>query len=152
MPISPYLRRLREQIGHELIVLPSVTACIPGHDRSLLLVRHSEGPWVAPGGAIEPDERPLDALKRETFEETGLHVHPKSLVGVYGGPEFKVTYRNGDQVSYIMTVYLCEQVDQQPRPDGDEIREVAYFRPPELRNLQLSSWIHTILPDVYSII
>jgi ADP-ribose pyrophosphatase YjhB (NUDIX family) len=89
--MSTHLRHLRERIGHDLITLPSVTACVLDPAARMLLARHAEGVWVPPGGAIEPNERPLDAVRRETREETGLGVEPHDLVGVFGGPEFQVT-------------------------------------------------------------
>jgi 8-oxo-dGTP diphosphatase len=53
----------------------------------LLLVRASghlavAGMWFLPGGGIEHDETPEDALRREVHEETGLLVGEPSLLGV----------------------------------------------------------------------
>lgn len=57
--------------------LPSVSAHIFDDAGRLLLVRHRDGDaWSTPGGFIEPDERPSDAVVRETWEETGLMVCP----------------------------------------------------------------------------
>jgi 8-oxo-dGTP diphosphatase len=73
MPMPPDLRRVRERVGHELLVLPAVTG-------DVLLVKQADGgEWAAPGGAIEPDEMPYDAVVREVREETGLDVAPGSL-------------------------------------------------------------------------
>src|SRR5262249_13715290 len=106
MPISGHLARLRAQVGQQLLVLPSVTAAVRDDAGRLLLVRHSNGGvWVAPGGSLEPDELPADAVVRETWEETGLLVEPVRLTGVYAGPEFRVRYANGDEVTYVMSVF-----------------------------------------------
>lgn len=71
--ISDYLRRLREIVGRELLVLPSVTAAVLDDDRRILLVRVADRDrWVLPGGAVDPDERCLDAVVRETREEAGV--------------------------------------------------------------------------------
>ena len=40
--MSSYLRRLREKIGHDLLVLPSVTVLLFDADRRVLLARHSD--------------------------------------------------------------------------------------------------------------
>ena len=48
------------------------------HDNKLLLVRRSNEPrlgyWDIPGGFCEEAEHPINAAKREVFEETGLQV------------------------------------------------------------------------------
>jgi ADP-ribose pyrophosphatase YjhB (NUDIX family) len=46
--------------------------------RGTVLHRHRKlGIWVQPGGHVDPGERPAEAARRETFEETGLDVvHP----------------------------------------------------------------------------
>ena len=133
--MSAHLRRVRERLGHDLITLPSVTACILDDTGRLLVARHSEGVWALPGGAIEPNERPLDALCREAWEETGLRVQPRELIGVFGGPEFQVTYRNGDQVSYVTAAYLCRVLAGKPTPDRDEVHELRYVHEHELADL-----------------
>jgi len=106
MPMSPYFRNLRAKVGHDLLILPSVTIIVYDDQRRILLARHGDtGVWVAPGGAIEPGERPAETAVRETEEETGLIIRPARILGVYGGPEFQVNYANGDQVTYVMAVY-----------------------------------------------
>jgi 8-oxo-dGTP pyrophosphatase MutT (NUDIX family) len=61
-----------------------------------------------PFGWIEPNEKPADAAVREMWEETALLVKLTRILGVYGAPEFLVTYGNEDRVTYIMTVFECE--------------------------------------------
>ena len=57
---------------------------------------------------------------REVWEETGLHVAPTRILGLYGGPECHVRYRNGDEVSYLMVVFEARVIGGHPRPDGVE--------------------------------
>ncbi len=147
MPISDYLRQLRRRIGSDLLLMPSATVLVFDDRDRVLLVRNSEtGIWVAPGGAMDPFESPADAAVRETWEETGLWVAPVRLMGVFGGPpEFLVTYSNGDQVSYIMTVFEGRVIAGEPHPDGTETTEVAFFSSAELAQIDVAPWVHAIL-------
>ena len=146
MPMSEYVRRLRAAVGPMLLEAASVSVVIRDQDGRVLLARHSEGDvWVTPGGAIEPLETPADAAVRETWEETGLEVELVQLIGVFGGPEFVVTYGNGDRTSYLMVVFEARAELGGERPDGDEILELRWFSDDELRALPLTDWMREVL-------
>jgi ADP-ribose pyrophosphatase YjhB (NUDIX family) len=150
MPPSDYVSRLRQQIGHGLLVLPSVTGVIRDEKDRILLVKHSGArSWVAPGGSIEPDESPADAVVREVHEETGIVVEPVRILGVYGGPDFQVHYENGDRTSYVMTVFECQYCAGQLQPDGVETLECGYFSKDELE-LNVSPWVRIVLKNAFS--
>src|SRR4051794_22531041 len=101
-----YIQSLRAKVGHDLLLVTSVTIVVFDDAGRVLLVRHNEGDvWVLPGGSIEPPESLADAVVREMWEETGLWVEPMRVLGVYGGPDFLVTYANDDQVAYQMIVF-----------------------------------------------
>jgi 8-oxo-dGTP pyrophosphatase MutT (NUDIX family)/predicted kinase len=131
--ISPYVRHLRERVGHDLLLLPS-TAVLPRDDAGrILLVRLIDsGNWATIGGAVEPDETPRDGAIREAEEEAGVTVELGEILGVLGGPEYAVTYLNGDESAYVVTVFDATVISGNPRPDEDETSEVGWFRPEEL--------------------
>ena len=133
MGASPYIRRIRERIGTDLLLLPAVSVLVWDEQDRLLLVRGSDsGTWQMVGGAVEPGESPWDAARRETTEETGVHVALSRIRGVIGGPRFQHTYPNGDQVAFVSTVFDARIVSGTPVPDDDEVTEIAWFGPAEL--------------------
>lgn len=149
MPISEYLRGLRSKVGSTLLLISSVTGLVFDRDRKVLLIRHANGGvWVAPGGAIDPDEAPQDAVVREVWEETGLVVEPVRLCGVFGGPEFRVTYTNGDEAAYVMVVFECRAIGGELRVDREEALEARYVAASELQSVNLSTWARALLPPL----
>ena len=52
----------------------TVTAFVSIPGRTLLHWHHKVGLWLPPGGHIEPNENPVQAVVRETLEETGMQV------------------------------------------------------------------------------
>ena len=104
--MSDHVRRIRRLVGSELLILPSVSVLVRDDENRVLLVRHADsGRWGLIGGAVEVDERPEAAAIRETQEEAGVLVDLTGLVTVLGGPEFRVTYPNGDRAAYVSAVY-----------------------------------------------
>jgi 8-oxo-dGTP diphosphatase len=149
MAMSPYLRLIRERIGNDLIVLPSVAAMVLDERRRVLLVRDSfSGNWSSPGGAVDPDESPSDAAVREAFEETGYEVELLRVLGIYGGPGYRLTYANGDVVSYVSIAFAARVVGGAARPDGDETSDVAWFTEAELATLPLTVWGREMSADL----
>jgi 8-oxo-dGTP pyrophosphatase MutT (NUDIX family) len=151
MPMSEYMRDVRNAVGSVLLEVPSTSVIVRDDAGRVLLARHSEGNvWVTPGGAIEPLETPADAAVREVWEETGLHVELTRLLGAYGGPEFVVTYGNGDRTSYLMVVFEGKVLGGRQHPDGEEILEVRWFEERELDDLGLSDWMREVLADAFA--
>jgi 8-oxo-dGTP pyrophosphatase MutT (NUDIX family) len=133
MPISPYMRALRAKIGQDLILQPGVAGVIINADGQVLLqLRSDDRTWGLPGGAMEPGEEPAETLVREIREETALEVVPERIVGVYGGPDFRVRYANGDEAAILSITFACRPVAGEPRVNDDESLEVRYFAPDAL--------------------
>ncbi|HUF13790.1 MAG TPA: NUDIX domain-containing protein [Longimicrobiales bacterium] len=146
---SQYILQLREKVGHDLLVLPSVTILLFDDDQRLLLVRHhNRGLWVAPGGMVEPDEDPAVTARREMREETGIEVVLVRMLGVFGGPEFRVRYQNGDEVGYVMAVYEARSSGGRPRPDQVETLDIGFFSREQIETMETASWLPVVLREV----
>lgn len=136
MPISPYLRALREKIGTTLLEVPTAAAVVfDNRDRVLLVKHHDGGQWTTPGGILEPHETPADAAVRETWEETGVMVELTHVIGVFGGPSCETIYSNGDRIAWVATVFAARIVHGEPRADGEETLEARFVERGELATL-----------------
>ena len=51
----------------------------PIEDKVLLHWHNKVKAWLPPGGHIENNETPVEAVKRETFEEIGIHFNQDFL-------------------------------------------------------------------------
>ena len=151
MPMSGYLKQLRDKVGHDLLVLPSAAVVLHDDEMRLLLCLHADkGIWVTPGGLIEPGEHPAEAAMRETWEETGLIVEITGILGVYGGGDLIIDYANGDKASYIATIFRGRIAGGNMRPDGSETLDIRYFTPDEVAQIPHSKWMDTAMPVLFA--
>ncbi|MBS9803634.1 NUDIX domain-containing protein [Bacillus cereus] len=127
MSMSLYYKKIREQLGHELIFMPSVAAIIKNEHGDILFQYPGGEYWSLPAGAIEPGETAEEAVVREVWEETGLKVRVKKLKGVFGGEEYRHTYLNGDEVEYIIVVFECEVSGGELKSIDGESLKLKYF-------------------------
>jgi 8-oxo-dGTP pyrophosphatase MutT (NUDIX family) len=132
MAMSSFYKSIRERIGPSLLLIPGVSAIIRDDAGRILLQLTHDDTWSLPAGAIEPGESPAEAVVREVFEETGLHVLPRSIVAVVGGPSCRFRYPNGDEVEYVVTVFGCEIAGGTLIDRNDETKTLAYFRQAEM--------------------
>jgi len=134
-----------------LLVLPSAAVALYDDQGRVLMGLHADRRvWVLPGGLIEPVEIPADAAVREVWEETGLHVELTGILGVYGGKELLVDYVNGDQASYVGTIFRGHVIGGTLRADAQEILDVRYVARAELAELPHARWLDIALDAIYS--
>lgn len=148
VPISDYLRRLRERVGHDLVLLPAVSVLIWGDDGRLLLMQEAETRrWQTIGGMIDPDESPADAALREAHEEAGCVVRLRRLRAALGGTGYRQHYPNGDLCSYVSVVFDAEIVSGTPSAGDDEVHQLRWFDPGEIAALDLEPLNRHLLAD-----
>src|SRR5262245_56432309 len=134
MPISAFLKKLREKVGHDLLLMPSVTAIVFNDRDEVLLQKNADtGDWRLIGGVMDPGEQPAHCAVREVKEEAGIDVKAERIVGVHTRPT--VTYPNGDRVLYVSTSFLCRARPGDPSICDDESLEMRYFPINELPEL-----------------
>jgi len=101
--------------------VPGAEAVLLDDDGRVLLGRRRfeprSGYWDLPGGFLEEGEEPLEALRREVREETGLEVEPLAFLGLWNEP-------------YEGRIVLCltwlARGHGDPRP-GDDLVELQWF-------------------------
>jgi ADP-ribose pyrophosphatase YjhB (NUDIX family) len=106
--------------------VPGAEAVLLDGDGRVLLGRRRfeprSGYWDLPGGFLEEGEEPLDALRREVREETGLEVEPLRFLGLWNEP-------------YDGRIVLCLTWLARGHGDaraGDDLVELCWFAPTEL--------------------
>ena len=110
---------------------PTACAFVADARGRLLLARRAgepwQGYWDTPGGFLEEGEDPLDALRRELREETGLDVEPERFVGA-----FVDRYGDGPAAPFTLNLYWTARiVGGEPRA-ADDVSELRWFAPDEL--------------------
>ena len=102
--------------------------------RMLLVQRADSGDWCMPGGAAEVGESPSAAAVREAYEETGLRVRARRVLGVYDNRS--AGYGRGARHIYHL-VFLCEVVGGELVRVTIETTDAGWFAEPETEKLPL---------------
>lgn len=125
-----YLESLRKKVGAAPLVVAGVSTIIVNEDNHVLFVsRKDNGLWGLPAGSVELKESPQTAAVREIAEETGLIVDPSdlALVNVFGGESFFYTYPNGDQCSFVVSLFACTIFSGNIKTSTTETEECTFF-------------------------
>jgi 8-oxo-dGTP pyrophosphatase MutT (NUDIX family) len=77
-------------------------------EKVLLTQRADNGRWCLPGGQLEAGESVAEACEREAWEETGLKVRVKRLIGVYSNPDQLVVYPDGNKAFFVVMSFEAE--------------------------------------------
>jgi ADP-ribose pyrophosphatase YjhB (NUDIX family) len=106
-------------------------AAVVAKEGRVLLVRRKmspgQGKWTVPGGFVEFDEDPREAVVREVFEETGYRVRVAKLMDIVFG-------REHERGATLVIVYLTELLDERPAAgtDENEVDALGFFPPDAL--------------------
>jgi len=115
--------------------------------RWLLLYRNKKkedpnaGYWIAPGGHVEEGESPLDCVRREFREETGLHLPRPTLRGL-------VSFIFNGQATELTFLYTADEAEGDLRPC--EEGELAWVEAADIPALPLWEGDRIFLPRLLS--
>jgi 8-oxo-dGTP diphosphatase len=100
-------------------------------DGRVLLARRAhppfEGFWDIPGGFLEEGEDPLDGLRRELKEETGLEVEPQRFLGIWMD-----RYGGDSTAKATLNLYWTARVVGGEAAPADDVAELRWFGRGEL--------------------
>jgi 8-oxo-dGTP diphosphatase len=122
----------------------------PDAARRILLVERAgqplKGYWSLPGGLVETGEKLEEAVRREVLEETGLHVKPTRLFGIYQrimpGADGRIEYH------YVLLDYLCT-VKSGAIQASDDASNVRWVRKSELDDYQLTEGTREVIEQAF---
>jgi ADP-ribose pyrophosphatase YjhB (NUDIX family) len=101
------------------------------HNGRVLLARRAhppfEGFWDIPGGFLDEGEDPLDGLRRELMEETGLEVEPQRFLGIWMD-----RYGGDSTAEATLNLYWTARVVGGDAAPADDVSELRWFNPDEL--------------------
>jgi len=105
-------------------------------EKVLLTQRTDNGRWCLPGGAMEAGESAAEACVREVWEETGLEVQVKRLIGVYSNPDQLVVYPDGTKVFMVVLSFEAEIIAGELGL-SHETTAFGYFSLPEMEKMPM---------------
>ncbi len=127
-----------ERIGKQGKLLFGCSAVIFDEkgEKILLMQRDDNFQWCLPGGAMNPGESIREACIREVWEETGLHISIKRMIGVYSSPHSLVVYPDGNKYHVVS---LCFEGKRESGAlcTSEESLDLGYFSREEMQKLEL---------------
>jgi ADP-ribose pyrophosphatase YjhB (NUDIX family) len=123
----------------------AVSAAILRDDK-VLIVRRARNPalgfYTLPGGAVEPGETLIEAVKREVHEETALAVEPVALAG-----HREVILRNTDgrvERHFVILCFAARWLSGEPVLN-EELDEAAWVYPSDIARLRTTEGLAEIV-------
>ncbi len=112
----------------------------------ILLVERGKAPligyWSLPGGGVETGERLEDALVREVFEETGLHVTADEIATVF--ERLMPDAAGGCEYHYVLIDFYCTVHGGELRA-GDDSSNVRWFDVDGLTELPMTAGTREVI-------
>ena len=126
-----YLGRLRQAIGHDLVLMPGAMIVLQREDEKVLLTKRTDdGTWCVPAGAAEPRGSFARTAIDELAEEVGIEVAEADLMPfgcLSEADAHTIHYPNGDVTHCFALCFLATAWKGEPTPNEDEATEADFF-------------------------
>ncbi len=118
------------------------------YDRKLLMEHRADSDtWAVIGGGLKAEERLVEGVVREVFEETGIRLLEEKVefYNIYDDPSRIASYPDGNVWRIITAVYRVRLTELPELVCSEESRELRFFSKEELRKVRIAA---THLPIV----
>lgn len=110
-----------------------VRAAVFQQDSVLLVKETMDGLWALPGGWIDVNDSPSEAVVREVLEETGYLTRAVKLLALYDSHK----HAHPPRLPHAhKCFFLCDIISGEPR-NSIETSAIAFFKEDQLPNLSL---------------
>ncbi len=118
----------------------------------LLERRRDSNTWGLVGGGVKKKETAQDAITREIQEELGLRLRPCDFqkLAVYDEPGRIAAYRDGSIWRMVIVVFALDLPELPQMTISAESRELRFFTPEELKNIDIVITHSDIVEDWFS--
>jgi len=146
--MADYIKYIRGMVGHKPILSGAGSVIVENEKGEILLGRRTDNHlWGYSGGGMDLGESVEECARRELCEEMGLEADELTLFMVNSGPESHMIYPNGDETYYLEIIYVCRSYRGEPRRQPEELEEIRFFRPEELRPEMISPPIRPVFRE-----
>ena len=103
----------------------------------------ARGRWFLPGGGVQHGENPVEALRREVYEESGLTVMVGRMLDVLSDVR---TIANGISLHTVRLIYRIESWKGTLRRETDGTTDaVGWFTLEEVKHMPLAHYVETVV-------
>lgn len=118
----------------------SVKGIVIDDNGRILLSREDNGMWEMLGGGLDHNEDPIDCLKREIHEETGLVV-----TDISERPLYFITSPRANADTFIANVIYEIKLKDYDFTPSDECQELRFFSTEEMHEVDLFPNVQKLL-------
>ena len=128
----------------------TATGIVFNSENKILMIHHNKlQVWLPPGGHIDENELPDDAVLREIYEETGVkakiisHKQELDLIDEQYCKELAIPFvillediEGNGKHNHIDMIFICKALNEDLKPQETEIHGIGWFTYEELKQLK----------------
>ncbi|WMJ87421.1 NUDIX hydrolase [Anaerocolumna sp. MB42-C2] len=125
----------------------TATGIVFNSKKEILMIHHNKlHVWLPPGGHVDDNELPDDAVLREIFEETGIRaeiINNKRSLPLTDCKELEIPFvilledMEGDGThNHIDMIYLCKAINEDYVPQEIEVNGIGWFSFEQIKELK----------------